>query len=425
MPSLLFLLPIFLLFTAITTYIFIPNNSFSWILVAVINLIYLHRFFRCVPIFIMFSFFLLYTFELYNFFISGYRISYWLDFQSASYLNKVIIMNGIFLCTLGSTLYNVTRDNIINTALLQKPDQFIFTLSTCLFFVCAHFGLSGSTILTSAYAAGGSSKSPLFEYSVVFFVIALFSTRESKIQKSFIWMMFIFFSVKGFLYGGRIEVIPMALALFYFKTNFFRSWSLKKLYISMIVAFLLFSIIGRIRTNPLIIFDIVNNPLVLFQFSQLASSGIVSSNYGDVLQASARMTGLVDTGIWELEFRIKSLFSYVFNVFLFGSELKDISNLALKDQDTYGAGGGGLISSQFYVWLGWIGPILVATFLGCIIKKGLQFGVSKPLSMYVFMLLITFPRWYAYVPLALVKMCLITSVLYYLSHLVSGVYIKK
>ncbi|WP_350551504.1 hypothetical protein [Pseudoalteromonas sp. 120-MNA-CIBAN-0494] len=408
----LFIFPFFIWAIEGVIFYFSPESKFIWQFTLLINLIYLFKFSRCIPVFILFAFFLMYSFEPYNFFVNELYISYWMDFQSAYYLNKVSVISGLFFIMLGSFLFNISEKNMVNITYVRQPDKLLFLFTVVLFFICTHFGMSGDTVLTAGYGASERDKSPLFEYAMIFLILALFFSNDSKVHKVIATLMVIFFSLKTVLYGGRIEVIQIVLAFMYFKTNFFRSWSLKKLYVSIILAFMLLLIVGRIRTNPLLIFGLIENPMVLFDFSPISKTGTVSSNYGDVQQSSARMLGLVDTGFWGLEFRIKSSISYLFNLFLYGNELKHASNIALIDQDKFGTGGGGLIGSQFYVWLSWLGPILSGIFIGGIIRKGLKPNSKKVFFIYAFTLLITFPRWYAYGPLALVKFALITAILY-------------
>jgi hypothetical protein len=285
--------------------------------------------------------------------------------------------------------------------------------------------MSGETILTVGYGQSENTKSPLFEYGIVFYILSLFYSSGTRIQVFISLLSLMFFSFKAVLFGGRIEAIQCIIAFMYFRTDFFRTWSLKKLYLLIFSAFIVMIVIGRIRANPMLILDIMNDPLVIFNFSPVSTSGIVSSNYGDVQHASARMVGLVDIGVWDLEFRIKSFLSYLFNLFLFGTELKNNANLAAMDQSVYGAGGGGLISAQFYVWLGWLGPIVAGSFLGVMIKKGLRAGCNIKFTIYGFCLLITFPRWYAYGPLFLVKFCLIALLFYMFFQLIASFLTSK
>ena len=239
-------------------------------------------------------------------------------------------------------------------------------------------------------------------------------SNNSLNSKVICWSALTYFSIKSILYGGRIEVIQIVLVLLYVQTNFFSRWSMKKLYLSLLLAFMVFFIIGRLRINPSLMLEVFSAPSALFSFPTVSGTDVVHSNFGDVQHASARMVGLVDTSFWDVEFRFKSWISYVFNIFLTGTQFKELSNLALIDQKVYGAGGGGFISAQFYVWLGWLGPIVSGSFLGWVFSNGLKINAKRSFSIYAFALLITFPRWYAYSPMSLVKICIITALFYIL-----------
>jgi hypothetical protein len=412
MKKLLFVFPILLLIISGVLFYYQPSSEFIWFLVVLINLNYMLRFYRCVPLFVLFSFFLMYSFELYNYFVNNLEISYWMDFNTAYYLNKTSILTGIFFTIFGSIVFNVNQKNMVDMFSIVESSRFVFYLSVVLFFLCAYFGMQGETILSAGYGSSEIQKTPLFEYAIVFFVLAVFFSGKIRGRLFIFWIMLFYFSLKVALYGGRVEAIQIILVLMYFQTNFFRNWKLRTLYLSILIAFITLLVVGRIRSDPYQFFIILENPLSLINFAPISKAGVVSSNYGDVQQASARMIGLVDTNVWDLEFRFKSFISYLFNIFLYGTDFKANANLALIDQKTYGAGGGGLIVAQFYVWMGWLGTVVSATFLGVIIREGLKAGVNKYLFIYTFMLLITFPRWYAYGPLAFVKMCLITTLLY-------------
>ncbi|EGR0524531.1 hypothetical protein FG062_12315 [Vibrio cholerae] len=406
--------PVFICIISILVFYFHPSNKYIWVLGVSINLIYLLKFWKVAPIFLIFLFFLLYPLEMYNFFVNGFYISYWSDFQDSYFLNKAVLLNSVFLVSLGSVIYNSKFLAFRRLDLLFRSEPAIFFVSLTLFFICAHFGMSGDTILTAGYGVSEREKSPLFEYSLVFLIVSLLFSGGGRKEVAVCYIATSYFIIKSLLYGGRIEVIQAVLALAYFQTRFFNHWSLKKLYISLFLGFLVILVAGRIRTNPMILIDIFSNPLVLFDFSHESKHRVVSSNYGDVLQASARMIGLVDSGVWDVSFRVKSFFSYLFNIFLFGTEMKEYSNISLLDQNRYGAGGGGLISAQYYVWLGWIGPVVAGSFLGFCIKIGSCVKANNYAFVYMFALLVTFPRWYAYSPISFTKFSLTVLLVYFM-----------
>jgi hypothetical protein len=368
---------------------------------------------------------MLFSKELFNFFVFDLYISYWFDFQTDYYLNKVSVLSGLFLIAFGTVVFNFNSNELIKIKDIRTPDSFLFYLSMSFFIMCIHFGLSGETIFTSGFGQGELQKSALFEYGIVFFILSLFYVSDSRTQSFFLWVGFVFFVVKILVFGGRVEAIQIGLALIYFNTDFLRSWSFKKTFFLLFLSFCILIVLGSIRTNPMLIFELLEDPLVIFSYEKAFDSGIVSTTYGDVQQASARMVALVDNGFWDLQYRLKAFLSYVFNIFLFGFEFKDLANMAAKDKDIFGAGGGGLIAVQFYVLLGWFGAIFSGLFIGYSLKKGLARDSGSISNVYAFCLLITFPRWYAYGPLSLVKFSLIAVLIFIFFRSISSFLKKK
>ncbi|ODY28184.1 hypothetical protein BBM21_16045 [Vibrio parahaemolyticus] len=412
MSNIKFIIPIVIQIFVVVIFSFNGNSNLIWLLVLAINVIYLERFVKAIPLFIMFLFFFLYTVELRNYFINGYYISAWFSFQNAYYLNKAMVLNGFFLVSFGSVLYNVRSFN--NFSIKSSPDRVVFYVSLLLFVICTTYGLSGDTVFTTKYGAGEINKSPLFEYSLAVLFVSIIHCNRSKLQMVLLYTCVLYYCLKSTIYGGRVEVIQIVLLFSYFFTNFFKKWSLKRLYISIFLSMALILIVGKIRHDPTLIINLVNDPLSIFFQKPLEGRSIVSTNYGDVLQSSARMIGLSETGHWSLGFRLESFLSYLFNIFLYGTEAKSYSNLALLDQKTFGAGGGGLISAYFYVWLGWFGPIIAGTIIGYVIRYA-SHSRNNYIIVYAFCILFTFPRWYAYTPIGFTKLCLITTMLYFVT----------
>ncbi len=394
----------FLTIFSVLYYAFDNEGKYIFMLVSIINVIYLFRFSKVIPIFIVLLFSLLYVIEMRHFFSSGLRISYWNSFQEAKYLNKALVLHALFLFPF-VFLSLFSDDNKFPTFdEIRRNNYVVFYFSIISFFILTHIGIKGETVLNSAYGSNDSEKTALYEYGIIFFIIANIYSSKSFLQKFIILFGLIWFSVKSVLYGGRVEVLQIGLAFLYMSYNFAHDIERKKLIIYGLVGLLLMTVIGTIRGNPELIFSLMNGSFSIEMIFSPPRNGIVSSNFGDVMQASSRMIGLSDTGIWDLSFRISSFISFLFNIFLYGMEFKNASNLALADQAVYGAGGGGLISSYFYVWLGWIGPVLSGFWLVLTFYFGLYKNKNNIfLYIYAFALLVTFPRWLAYSPIVLVK----------------------
>ena len=154
-PWLLWLLSLFLFLKS-------PENLHIWAFISAINFIYILRFVRCIPMFVLFLFFFIYSIELRNFFVYDLYISSWKDYQTSYYLNKSSVINGLFLACLGSFSFNLTNNNIVSIRVIQSKNILLFYLSIMLFLVCAHFGMSGDTVLTLSYGTSDREKNASF-----------------------------------------------------------------------------------------------------------------------------------------------------------------------------------------------------------------------------------------------------------------------
>lgn len=104
--------------------------------------------------------------------------------------------------------------------------------------------------------------------------------------------------------------------------------------------------------------------------------------------------------------------------------MPDFINLASYKQDIYQSGGGGLIAVYFYTWLSYIGPIVSGIFIGFSISTVFK-NSSIAIKIYGLLILVTFPRWYAYNPIFLVKFCIYGVLLYLFFRLIHNNYFTK
>ncbi|WP_318435581.1 hypothetical protein [Photobacterium leiognathi] len=282
------------------------------------------------------------------------------------------------------------------------------------------YGLSGSTILYSSYGSGEINKSPMFEYSIIFFLIAMMMSNQEKKKKLIILLFLLFFSIKSFLYGGRIEVIQIALVYAYVERNLLLKENVFKIFIVLGMSFLIFKFVGELRTNPEMVRKIIS-----LDFSDdihyTNNNKILSTNASDVTQATTRMIGMVDDGEITLSYSIKSFFSYIFNLpLILNTELSSYQNLAAYKKNIYNSGGGGLIVGYFYVWMGIIGPIFIGLFIGCITRWLYQMN-NIYLNIYSLFVMVSFPRWFAYGPVILVKFCLVGVIYVFIFNVIRNI----
>jgi hypothetical protein len=297
---------------------------------------------------------------------------------------------------------------------LFTPDRFIFWALLLISGIILVFGMSGQTIFQSgSYAERESvSKSTLHEYFILLFLFLMLYVPKGRLYSLIVIILFLAYVVKTLLYGGRIEVVQIGLLFFYVSYVF--KGLIKIKYVILLILFGIYfnEVISNIRSNPR---DLVEgniaqvfNPLKIFLKNE--DVNFISSNEGDVIQSSARIVGLVETSNLTLVQRVISFISYLSSPVVPASLLPKYSNLATYKQDVYQSGGGGLISTYFYVWLGYIGPMLIACFISFVIIKLYEFK-NRSIIIYGICVISTFPRWFSYNPIFLVKFCIYAVIL--------------
>jgi multisubunit Na+/H+ antiporter MnhG subunit len=221
-----------------------------------------------------------------------------------------------------------------------------------------------------------------------------------------------FFVFNTFLHGGRIEALQAILLYGYLRYRFLVDVSKFRLAVALGVIFVLLTVIGLARSDPYGFLAGLTSPQDFVKlFIGAGRRDYVLSTEGDAFYASARMLGLIDVGLLSPATRVMSFVSYLFNIFAPSDFWPDYANLASYRTDTYSSGGGGLIAAYFFVWLGYAGPAIAGILIGLAIR-GLYTSNSVPRQLYALLILVTFPRWYNYSPIVLVKFCVVGILLY-------------
>jgi hypothetical protein len=203
---------------------------------------------------------------------------------------------------------------------------------------------------------------------------------------------------KTLLFGGRVEILQVSVLLFVLLENRKTKWA--TLVPLFLAAFCVFLLIGIIRSDPLSFFN--GNSIVEFEPSTLFRA---FDNQNDIYYSSARIIGMLETGIITFVNRIQILFYTFAAIFVPFSFLPEIANLAAFKKDIYPAGGGGLISTYFYTYFSYVGPI----FIGFVISQIVNLTIKNRnlyFLVYGFLVLSTYFRWFGYSPIILFKLCI-------------------
>jgi hypothetical protein len=389
----------------------------------IINVLFLFKFLNKIPVFILFFYIFLHSKIFALFYIWNFSISFWSDFQNTNEVGPVMISHLFFLFVLGNTIsYTKIKEEFYSFSVTKPNFKIFWSLSIILVFILL-FGIRGDNVFVS----GGYSnfenvqKSTLHEYYILVYLFLILYSPKSRFYKLIVRLFLIAYIIKTLIYGGRIEVVQICLLFFYliylFKIKIKTIYILIALFLGIYFA----GILSNIRSNPEIILSenyfSLFNPINVFEldFSNL----YLSSTEGDVVQSSARMVGLINTKQLTITDRFFSFVSYLLSPIVPPSNLSALSNLSTYKQSLFQSGGGGLISTFFYCWLGYIGPIVAGLIIGKLISNFFN-TISKNYYIYGLCLLTMFPRWFSYNPIFLIKFSLYAVIVFFLIKTIFG-----
>lgn len=417
---LIFNFVLFSIFLGIT-YVNIESTKYLYFYILCISFLNLYYSRYIIYQYIFNFFIIIYELPLLYYFIKQVNITGYTDFNNMIYYSKVQVVHSLFIFSFYSFsvihFKNVNERNQNNRLEnLFKPNKlgYYFWLIICIIILV--FGQTGSNVFEAeGYATGESDKSVLYEYFSVFYFLAFVYSLKRGFQLRILYFLSIIYCIKSLLFGGRIEVIQLIFLNFYLyidlnniKTNLWK-----------ITFFLFFGyyfnlIIGNIRNDPssIIGFDYLKilNPL---NYNEIKN--IYYSNEGDVFYSSVRLIALIENNFLSIFQRFESFLGFITSIFLPTSWLPASASLLTFMKSDYESGGGGLISIYSYAWLSYLGPIFISYFVIKIFKKTTTSN-SKYFYLYGLLVVSTFPRWFAYNPLILFKMCFWIIPFYLLSN---------
>lgn len=402
-------------------YVLDDRSAYLWIVALGLVILVAARHYANPPLLIFFLFTISYSWVPYYFFVEELRVSFWDSYQTPEYLNTVVLSSLLFLVFFSIPLTSTNRRALPNSLDLIRSNSLVFAgcLIICIFSLV--FGISGETILTSKYGATETEKSTLHEYFLLPFLGLLLSREKNNLpQEIVISLLLITYSFKTFVYGGRIEVLQAVLIYFYLTRDFLTRYSPTKLVTALIAGILILFTISLLRESYATDGFAIDIATMADMFGQqdLRQRGYISTNAGDVTHASMRILGLIDEGYLSIRQRFESFIYFLFGIIIPSSKYPEHALLASYMQTEVGAGGGGLIGNYFYVWLWWFGPPIAGTLIGFAIKS-LYFPGRYYFKVYAVLILISFPRWYVYSPINLLKFCIVGVILIWALYLLS------
>lgn len=359
------------------------------------RLMWLHRYNQ--PILIILIFATSYFVYMLLYYFMGIHYSTYRNFQTLQYTNGTLRVISLFVLILFYGIHKKQKgDPPFRNHLDCTRNDVIFIVCIIVMILICIYAYMGKNIFNHQYGRG-TTNSSLFEYYFMFAITAQCNAR-SKRGRRILFLINSLYIVAMLLLGLRLVtlMVIMLLFVFYFEDRYKTIW----IVLASVMGFFFMSALALIRKG-----------LLQFDWRTLLGvhDGYLFTNQGDIFLASTVHYGITQNGFMSLIDRITSLFAFILNIFLPSSKQFTIGILNEYVRPTYSLGGGGFGAMYAYVWLGYVGVILLAFFIGHFINAAYE---SKRTAYYGLFLIVTSFRWFAYSLPIVFKMGLYLAILY-------------
>lgn len=368
---------------------------------------------------ILFLFIFLFTYTLKYFYFDRLWISYHqINVGSVETMNQVVSIIFLFNIIFWYLL-KLPIKNLLSRKPIIYNSNLLFFLNISIFVLMSIFGNTNEYIFNSggyALSSGTGSKNSLTEYAIIFLAASFIYSGNSKKKLILLYTVSILYCLKNLLQGGRIETVMVLFLILIF--DLVHRFSFYKLLIGATVSFTFLSIFSFFRNNPTNLLTLDGFETLFSYLIEKRSTNFISNNQGDVLYASERMILLINDEILDIYSRIKGFFYFIIGPFVPSKYLPAEANLSSFRTDLYSVGGGGLAPIHLYVYLSYLGLVILAVVVSRAIYGFNYKNMNSFLYYYGLLVLVSTPRWYAYNPIFLIKFCLLgATYLYILSRL--------
>ncbi|MEG6585032.1 hypothetical protein [Dendrosporobacter sp. 1207_IL3150] len=267
----------------------------------------------------------------------------------------------------------------------------------------------GETILESMYSIDTAS-TIYFDYFLIFALIN-YKFSSSKFQKGLNCALILLMAAMPLLFGKRLASVQLFILFFIL----FIEGNYKTIYIYIL------TIAGYVLNSLFAFYRVHSNQSLIGGLFGLNDNDILNNNQTGVWFASEIIYKLIGDGIFDLEFRLKSIVGTFLNSFLPTSLTPNeaLVNIYIMENGLAPLpGNGGLVGISGYLWFGYLGTLLFAYILGRLIFKGFQTN-KQVYVCWTILLLCTLPKWYTYNIRIVFKFAFVYFTLYYLSTLLA------
>lgn len=354
---------------------------------------------------LFFMFFCIFYFE-YSFIISRYISSTpilpvlyeQIKFDNTNFIG----LSGIMLFHLGILLFSPSVDKVskISNFLMKKDvkkKNKTSVISFILTIVIALFILNYQIITLIPLPRS------LYEYLIIFFVLAFYYSRDDKVFSKILFCLMFINVLIDFSQGGRVIVLqPMIAYMFIYFSKYF---TIKRITLVAICGLIFFTAMGIYGDNM----SMGKSPIESLKY--ISPSNMVNTFKKRKLaldtSVSAYWTGLTYVELanrHSFNQRIGNFSDYIFKYTFLGqsSGYNHLYNQSLKYYIHYN---GGILPNYLYYWLGYFGFIILGVIFGKLLKyfSSLEQNSSEFGKIFFIYFISTMPRWFLYYPTPLIR----------------------
>lgn len=253
------------------------------------------------------------------------------------------------------------------------------------------------------------TESSLYEYSIILLLIGYYYSGKSNILKFIFSFLLFCFSIKNFIYGGRIIGIQL-LSLFFllFITKYINKKTIVISIPILIIGCFLMIIIGEQRANLNLSFETLINILKKTSNNWFTLDTAYSAYFTSMtFVETAKIVGYSE--------RLKLFFKFILSMIFGGSLIKD-SSLPNYTRQYFEHWYGGVLPFYAYFYIGYLGIIIITIYISTILKKLLTNIKNKDFNKLALIYIsATIPRWYLYSPSNIFRGILLLCLCYYLT----------
>jgi len=310
-------------------------------------------------------------------------------YEVKNILNYGIGIKTLFIFSL-TLLVFYKPSHLSNTTLIKGNENILIFI--CLWVFLMFIGVfSIDRTMTQSYEV---KITPAYEYSKLIFLLLAYYSGSNRILKTLVVVTSIFFIAQDFYYGGRITSIQLLMMLGLIFGS--KVLTVKRIILASLSGLFLSNLVNQYRTtysfsNINFVEMIDNFKKSYFVFDTATYAYYASATH---IAASFRVNKYEE---------LSSFFQFSKGIIFLGSN--DSGELSsYVSNNFYFNLGGGIITSHFYFWFGWIGVIFISLFLIYLINLFNKKKINNEYFMILNVLLVSnVSRWYLYSPNQLFK----------------------